>query len=211
MAMEKQQFEDVSPIKHGDFPFFILVCREVYSNIWMCVCVLYDGVSCTVTLQKHSHPWSPWLKKKRGKQSSIHKKTRTHSGHSRTPLIPYHHPLVFSFHLSFFTNKKNTPSSTLTTHPHPIGTLRIPFGKIGGNLREPPPLQPPPLPTPIPSSLHPRYSLAVSIILTAPMVLEEAAVPWVHPQFHEFILEEKLVHNYPPGKWHILPLEPWMC
>ena len=127
----------------------------------MNVCILSDGASCTVTLQKHSHPWSscndPEViatakfasfrleKVRRQRRWSIQKKPSSFL----IPIIPY-----LSFHLSFSTNK-NTP--TYPNHPH------HPFNP------------------------SPRYSLAVSIVLTAPVVLEEAAVPGVHPQFQEFI------------------------
>ncbi len=88
MAMEKQQFEDVSPIKKGDFPFFILVCREVYSNIWMCVCVSH-ALWHFRNILIHGHLALFRLQKNEANKVPFIKNQRTHSGHSRTPLIPY--------------------------------------------------------------------------------------------------------------------------
>ena len=131
----------------------------------MNVCILSDGASCTVTLQKHSHPWSscndPEViatakfasfrleKVRRQRRWSIQKKPSSFL----IPIIPISSPTCpFIFHSP---PTKSTP--TYPNHPH------HPFNP------------------------SPRYSLAVSIVLTAPVVLEEAAVPGVHPQFQEFI------------------------
>lgn len=91
-------------------------------SVYMNVCILSDGASCTVTLQKHSHPWSScndpevifiptW--KGGASSQSIHKNPSSFL----IPIIPTSSPTCpFIFHSP---PTKNTPTYPLTTSTIP--------------------------------------------------------------------------------------------
>ena len=96
-------------------------------SVYMNVCILSDGAaSCTVTLQKHSHPWSSCndpeviatakfalfrLEKVRRRGVEAFRKSQAHSSSLSSP----YHPLpVLS---SFILHQQKTPQLT-PNHPH---------------------------------------------------------------------------------------------